>query len=64
MPSDWHLNDGNMQLFCQQQQFNVENPRWEMLPWEYLLCGCASEKLESALGISDVTDTNYPQNGV
>lgn len=64
MPLDGHLGDGDVQLFGEEQNFDVEYPRGEMLVGEDELCGAAGEKLESALCVSDVADTNDAENGV
>jgi hypothetical protein len=37
MPFNWDFNDRDVLLLGQQQQFNVENPCGQVLPWKYPL---------------------------
>ena len=64
MPLDRHFLYGYTKLLSEEQEFDVEYPCWEVLVWEDLLSGSAGEEFEAALGVADVANADYAQDGV
>lgn len=62
VPFDWNLGNRNMQLLCEQEKLDVEDPGGQMLVRKDELGGATSKELESTLSIANVTDAHDTQN--
>lgn len=64
MPFDGHFGNGNPELFGEQEQFDIKYPCSKVLCREYLLCGAPREELEATLGITDMSNADYAEDGM
>ena len=64
VPFDRNFCNGDPELFGEQEKFDVEYPCCKVLKGEYLLCSASREQLEAALGITDMSNADYAEDGM
>lgn len=64
MPFYGNFCNGNAELFGEQEELDVKYPRCKVLSGKYLLCSAAREQFESTLGITDMPNADYAEDGM